>query len=203
MLAFRGMAGDNRPNLGVDPMKVKGSALRSTMNYLREHFTPEQVNRVIAVLPPARRDTLEKPILISTWYEAEVLFTLMNAMTKELSQPPEVLFHRLGRQSCDDGLNTVYRIFFKIGTPSYMLKFTSQVWRNYYDQGKFSVVSGSANHAHLRLEGISFPDAGMCIRLTGWLERALELSAAKNIRMAHSSCKFSGAPECEWKGSWE
>ncbi len=184
-------------------MKVKGSALRSTMNYLREHFTSEQVNRVLSALPAGHRDELSKPILISTWYDSAILFNLMNAMARESGQPSEVLFHRLGRQSCDDGLNTVYRIFFKIGTPSYMLKFTVQVWRNYYDEGKFVVLSGSSNQAHIRLQDVSFPDSGMCVRVTGWLERALELSGARNIRMSHSACRFSGAPSCEWTATWE
>jgi hypothetical protein len=184
-------------------MNVKGSALRSTMNYLREHFSDEQVRRVLAKLPPAHQDIVEKPILISKWFDSDILTTLMRTMSAELGQPSEILFHRLGRQSCDDGLNTVYRIFFKIGSPSYLLKFVAQVWRNYYSDGKMEVVSRTDSSVHIRLLECAFPDPGMCLRLSGWMERSLEISGAKNINFSHCSCVHLGGASCEWKASWE
>lgn len=153
-------------------------------------------------LPSDARATLEKPILVSSWYEADLLFGLMNKMTSELNQVPEVLFPRMGVQSCDDGMNTVYKIFFKIGAPSYILKFTTQVWSNYYSEGRMTLVSSTSNSAHLRLEDVHFPDRAMCLRITGWLRRALELTGAEVTSLSHSACAFEKAPACEWKATW-
>lgn len=184
-------------------MRIKGSALRSTMNYLREHFRPEEVQKVMEALPSDARAELEKPILVSSWYEADLLFVVMNKMVTELKQVPEILFPKMGVQSCDDGMNTVYKIFFKMGAPSYMLKFTTQVWSNYYSEGKMRVLASASDSAHVRLEGAQFPDRAMCLRITGWLRRALELTGAEVTSLTHSACTFEKAPFCEWKASWK
>lgn len=184
-------------------MKVKGSALRSTMNYLREHYTAQQVQKVLARLTADERSAAERPILTSSWYEAGILYDLMRAMAAETPGDPRELYRTLGRQSCDDGLNTVYRVFFKVGSPSFMLKFTIQVWANYYSEGKMTLVDGGAQRAHLRLDGVRSVDEAMCHRVTGWLERALELSGAQAIHMAHQACVHAGAPACEWKAAWQ
>jgi hypothetical protein len=184
-------------------MKVKGSALRSSMNYLREHYTTAQVERVLGRLAEEQRSVVERPLLTASWYEASVLYDLMHAMAAETPGDPGELFRTLGRQSCDDGLNTVYKVFFKVGTPSFMLKFTIQVWSNYYSEGKMVKVEGTAQSALLRLEGLRPQDEAMCHRVTGWLERALELSGAQDIHMLHEACARRGAAACEWKGVWK
>ena len=183
-------------------MKVKGSALRSTMNYLREHFGPDQVRRILDRLPEEQRAAAEKPVLISSWYEADLLYGLMRAMAAEVQGDPREFYRALGRQSCDDGLNTVYKVFFKVGTPSFMLKFTIQVWGNYYSEGKMVAVATGANSAHLRLEGVRSLDEAMCWRVTGWLERALELAGAADIRMTHGTSAAEGNSAYEWKAVW-
>lgn len=184
-------------------MKVKGSALRSTMNYLREHYTATQVQKILGRLTEDQRAAAEKPVLTSSWYDAALLYDLMRAMAAESSGDPRDLYRTLGRQSCDDGLNTVYRVFFKVGTPSFMLKFTIQVWSNYYSEGKMALVEGGQQAAYLRIEGARSVDEAMCYRVTGWLERALELSGARSIHMAHSSCVHTGSGACEWKAAWQ
>jgi hypothetical protein len=84
-----------------------------------------------------------------------------------------------------------------------MLKFTIQVWSNYYSEGKMVLVDGGPHSAHLRLEGIRTADEAMCYRVTGWLERALELAGAKDIHMMHEACVLKGGEACEWKAVWK
>ena len=184
-------------------MKVKGSALRSTLNYLREHFTTDQVRNIMGRLSDDQRASAEKPVLTSSWYEAGLLYDLMHAMAAESPGDPREFYRVLGRQSCDDGLNTVYRVFFKVGSPAFMLKFTIQVWTNYYSEGKMALLEGSPHSAHLRLEGIRSTDEAMCCRVTGWLERALELSGAQAIHLVHETCMLKGGAACEWKAGWD
>jgi len=184
-------------------MRVKGSALRSSMNFLRENFPPETALRILNGLPDEDRKVLGGTILMSDWYRAEILFGLMHAMTGETSEKPEDLFIRLGRQSCEDGLNTIYKIFFKVGTTSFILKHVAQVWNNYYDEGKMLLLDSTPMTAHLRLEGAHLPDAAMCIRVSGWMMRAVELSGGKNVRIDHASCAHRKDPDCEWKARWE
>lgn len=183
-------------------MKVKGSALRSSMSFLREHYPLPTVERILGGLPEEDRKILTPPILTSAWFPAEALCRLAHGMEKETPGDPEELYLRLGKQSCEDGLNTVYRLFFQIGSPSFIIKRISQVWSNYYDEGKMAIISSTSNTVHVRLEGAALPDAAMCTRITGWMTRALELSGGKSIALDHVACVHRGGKACEWKSDW-
>lgn len=184
-------------------MNVKGSALRSTMTFLRERYPEDFCQKVVSTIPPAHRAILEKPIQQSGWYDATILYTLMHIIAKASNENEEDLFFRMGKQSCDDGLNTIYKIFFKVGSPTFILKHVAQVWGNYYSEGRMVLLSGTSTTAHMRLEGVQFPDESLCHRIRGWMVRASELSGGKNVRVFHETCVHRGGTSCEWKGAWE
>lgn len=183
-------------------MKVKGAALRSTLHYIREHYPPEQVEAILGRLDAEHRKLLDRPILVSAWYEAEVLYTLMKAVAATSGEEPRALWHRMGRQSCDDGLNTVYKIFYRLGSPAYILKRGFQLWNHYFSDGLMVIEDSTATSARSRLTKNFFPDESMCVRITGWMERSLELSGAEAIRITHSTCVHRGDKECAWQGEW-
>jgi hypothetical protein len=183
-------------------MKVKGSALRSTMSFLREQYPAPTVARILAGLPEEDRKILTPPILTSAWFPADALCRLIHGMEKETPGDPQDLYLRVGMQSCEDGLNTIYKLFFKVGTPSFILKHAGQVWKNYYDEGQIVLVSSTSNTAHVRLEGAKMPDPAMCMRISGWMKRAAELSGGHSVAVDHCACVHRGAPACEWKTDW-
>ena len=118
------------------------------MNFMRENFPSEAVARILAGLPETDRRTLSQPILMSAWYRAGILCSIMHAMAKKCSERPDDLFFRLGRQSCDDGLNTLTKIFFKMLTPSFILKHVGQIRSNYYDSGTMVILDSSPIMGH-------------------------------------------------------
>ena len=184
-------------------MRVKGSALRSSMNFLRENFPPEAVDHVLDQLSEEKRGMLMHPIPSSEWFAADILYDLMQAMTTATHERPEKLFNRLGRQSCDDSLDTVYRVFVKMRSPAFLLKHVSQVWHNFYDEGQMILLSSTLKSAHLRLQEARIPNPAMCVRITGWMERAVDLSGGKESRIAHTQCVHHGGPFCEWQAEWK
>jgi hypothetical protein len=183
-------------------MKVKGSALRSTLNFVREHFPPDQVEKMLQRIPPDHRKLLERPILVSDWHEAAILVGLMKAAAAASGEEGRALWHRMGRQSADDGLNTVYKVFFRLGAPSYILKRGFQLWNNYYSDGVMVVENISDRGADVKLTKNAFPDECMCVRITGWMERSIELSGGKGVAIRHKTCVHRGDPECAWRGDW-
>ncbi len=183
-------------------MKVKGSALRSTMHYIRDHYPPDQVGKIMDQLDPEHRKLLERPILVSDWHEAEILVRLMKAAAAVSGEDGRTLWARIGRQSCDDGLNTVYKIFFRLGSPSYILKRGFQLWNNYYSDGVMVVENITDQGADVKLTKNAFPDECMCIRITGWMERSIELSGGKGVKIVHKTCVHRGDAECTWRGDW-
>jgi hypothetical protein len=184
-------------------MKVKGSALRSTLKFASDHYPEKTVRAVMESLPAEHRSELGKSILAGDWYDAGLLHTYMHALARASGDPEDDLFYRIGRQSCDDGLNSLYRMFFKVGSPHFILKRVPQIWGNYYDAGRMTLVEGTPLTALIRLEGTHFPDEALCHRIRGWMVRAIELSGGKQITIVHTACVHHGQAVCEWKGNWE
>lgn len=42
-----------------------------------------------------------------------------------------------------------------------------------------------------------------CLTTVGWLERALEISGGRAVRIEELQCRGRGAPHCEFRVSWQ
>jgi len=160
-------------------MKVKGSALRSTMSFLRENYPPPTVERILNSLPEEDRKILTPPILTSAWFPAGSLCRLAHAMEKETPGDPQDLYVRLGKQSCRGRVehrlpdllpDRLPLLHHQAGDPG-----LEQLLR----RGKMVILSSTSNTVHVRLEGAALPDAAMCTRITGWMTARWSFPAAR------------------------
>lgn len=184
-------------------LKIKGTALKSTINYIKLKLNDEEKLKFRTLLSEPSRELLDSTVLSGNWYDVSFMIEFMSKIPEILKKDPKEIWWEMGRHSCDDGLSTIYKIFYKLGNPEFIIKRAAQVWNNYYTEGDFFVVSHSLNGAHVQIKNVSFPHISLCTRISGWMERAMELSGGNNVKLRHSLCKFqSGAVE-EWKANWD
>lgn len=184
--------------------KVKGSAFKASIKYLKEKLENITFEEFKEKLPPDVGELLDTPILTSSWYEFSQLVKLMETAKPYLHpEKNRSVAWDMGRFSADVGLSTVYRIFFKVADPSYIIKKASQVYQTYYSSGVMTTEEISAGKALLCLKEVDQPDIHLCERLLGWMERTLELSGAKKVIMSHPKCRTRGDDRCEFLGTWE
>lgn len=183
--------------------KVKGSALRASVAFLKERLSEGQWRDMLAKLSEADRQVIGETVLQSSWYDVSLLYRLMDAARPMVSVPPgRTLAWEMGRYSAEYGLKTIYRIFFKVADPHFIIRKASQVFSNYYDCGAMENVATDPNAAHLRLTGFDQPSSDFCDRVQGWMERTLELSGAKMVSMSHPKCMARGDACCDYQGRW-
>ena len=182
--------------------QVKGTAVQSSLRYVRETFGQESLGRIVERLGPADRQVLEQAVLPSSWYPMDVFLHFMQEAQRQLGpRDPELLRH-MGRASCDYGMTTVYRIFFRLGSPESVIGRAAGVFSSYYDTGGVRIVETAPGLAIVELtDFVGTPQ--FCARLHGWMERILELAGAKNVRSAHSSCVHRGDATCRFEGRWD
>jgi hypothetical protein len=109
----------------------------------------------------------------------------------------------LPEASCEYGVKGVYRIFFKLGSPEFIIGRAARVFSSYYDTGELRVVEGRAGRAVVELSKLEGSAPEFCDRIYGWMERTLELAGAKGLRSAHSRCVHRGDEVCRFEGSWD
>ena len=183
--------------------QVKGTAVESSLRYVRERFGEAALARVIEALLPDDRAAFGQGVLASSWYGMDRFLRFMQEAEKQLrAQEPDVV-RRMGRASCDYGITTVYKIFFKMGSPEFIISRGARVFSSYYDTGELRVVESGPGRAVAELLGFEGGAPQFCDRIFGWMQRTLELSGAKGLRSAHSACVHRGDAVCRFEGSWD
>ncbi len=181
---------------------IKGTAVKSTLSYIRERLGNRE-SEFLATLPEEFRPLMTQSILVSGYYEALGVGEIMERCANFLGVPTGKFYLECGQASADFGLNTVYRIFLKLGSPEYIIKKAPLVWRSYYSQGNFEVLQSSPVTATVRIVDGDLPHPAICGRIEGWMARTMELSGGKNVAMTHVRCSFKGDDCEEWKGQWQ
>lgn len=182
--------------------RVKGTAVLASVAYLRERLGEAKYAELLALLSPEARATLQGTVLPSGWYELSHLVELMKRTEVQLPRGARSLAWEMGRYSAESGLKTVYKIFFRVADVSFILKKVTQVFSNYYDRGTLEAKSFDAHSASIILRNFDQPSAYFCDRLLGWMERTVEMTGAKRVRMTHPRCMARGDDVCEYRGEW-
>ncbi len=183
--------------------QVKGTAVLSSLRYVRERFGEPALAGVLAALPPGDGTLLQGLVLASSWYPMGSLGRFMQEAEKQLASQDPKLLQNMGRASCEEGLKGIYKIFLKVGSPGFTIDRAARVLSNYYDTGDLVVVEKAERHVAAELRGLEDSGRVFCERIYGWMQRMLELTGVRNLRAAHSSCVHRGDPACRFEGSWD
>lgn len=183
--------------------QVKGTALHSTVRFIQEKYGPEGLEKATSALPEAERTAIRNGVLVSSWYPFKTLIGLMRGAQAVDGGKTADLFQQMGRASADFSLNTVYKIFFRVGSPQFIISRAAVVYTSYYSVGELKVPVSEKGRAAAELHG--FPEATpeFCSRLLGWMQRTLELTGAENVVTTHTKCVTRGDSTCRWDGTWK
>jgi len=183
--------------------QIKGTAVQSSLRYVQERFGDAPLAGVLAALPETDRQALGQGVLASSWYPMGTFLRFMQEAERQLAaQEPDVV-RKMGRASCDYGITTVYKIFFKVGSPEFIISRAARVFSSYYDTGELRIVETGPGLAVVDLVGFEGGAPQFCERILGWMQRTLELAGAKNLRSTHSTCVHRGDGACRFEGSWD
>lgn len=183
--------------------KVKGSALVARLNYYRDHCTPEQQAQIKELLPADAASLLQLGAFTSQWYPLQHLIDLSRAIDQVKGSGDGTLILELGRKSAHEAVRGIYRIFFKFGSPEFVIQRAAQVWSRYYDSGQLQVDLLGPGHAQVTLNDFDTPAHEHCLSVSGWIRGMLEASGAKNVATAVSQCRKQGARVCGFEARWQ
>ncbi len=115
--------------------QVKGTAVQSSMRYVRERFGEEALAKILDALPEGDRAPLAS-VLASSWCPMGAFLRFMQEAKGQLGgREPDVL-RNMGRASAEYGVTGVYKIFFKVGSPEFIISRATRVFSSYYDTGQ-------------------------------------------------------------------
>jgi uncharacterized protein (TIGR02265 family) len=186
----------------VSQQKVKGSVLKSRLEFIERQFGHEGLERVLSSLEPEDQKALQRIVPVA-WLDFETGKRLDDAIVSVLGGGRPEVFERLGEASAETNLGTVHAAFLAPGDPHGFLAKAPQIYRMYYQVGSREYERTGDTEGVLTTrdaETFSKPD---CLTVVGWYRRALEMCGARNVRVVEEECRARGGAVCRYRVSWQ
>lgn len=177
-------------------MQVTGSVLRARTVFIKAQGD-DAWPRVLEQLQAPTREAATAGFLETRWYPYAQLIDLSATADRVLGKGDMALCHQMGRFSCNITLTTVHRLLLKFGNLGHLVDRAATAWRVQFDTGEFIVHEKSRDLYVFELRGVPEPHRAHCAAITGWMERAAELSGEDDFEW-EEKCKAAGDPYCLW-----
>lgn len=184
-------------------MRVKGTAVLTLPLFIKEKYGKEAFDKWLAALSDEAKDVYAFPILSSSWFPVKEILVEPTRKICDLFYNGKVTGGwDSGRFSADYSLKGIYKMFVRFGSVKFLIDKSSAILPTYYDSCRIEVKEFSDNKSVLHISEFPVPDAIIDSRIGGWVERALEISGCKDIRVVISQSLAKGDPVTELKISW-
>jgi len=180
--------------------KIKGTS-KEMSNRVFARYGPEAMQRFLNSLTPEQREIHEHATGIR-WVELET-----DEENSGLIKTARALFpndsmrlKRLGREMAQYGFATIYKMFFRVPSLTYLFKKVATQWSQIYDTGQASVENITSHSCTVVVRG--FPDMPAYLRefLAGFYEGMGIINGAKNPQVLQDE---NNPNEWKWDAIWE
>jgi len=184
-------------------LKVRGTLLRSTVNYAGGHLSPDALKQWMGGMSPEDRAIIDGPPKAQEWYPADLLARLMESYVRVSGADAETEYAAMGRTACDDSLSAILPPGPLPSGPEYIVRRALSLWGHFYDQGDCEVHLEAPGKVVFRVRGIEHIHPTLGHRVCGWTQRALELAGAREPKVTYTCCSFAGKHFEEWRAVWK
>lgn len=183
-------------------MNVKGTAIRSRLEFLRESAGADVLERVLEGLPGDDRRTLEKA-LPTSWIPVE----LVDRLDLEIVRRGGGLHlaREYGAFSARRNLTRVYRVFLDqaAGDPQLLLESLVPLHSSFYDEGGMQVRDPERGACRIEIDFAGSVARFRCQVALGFVEEALRMLDVQDLHVQETACQTRGAARCAFAVRWK
>jgi hypothetical protein len=167
--------------------QVRGATVLGTVDFIRERWGAEGLQRVLTALGAPSRQALggdAGSLLVNGWYDAAAFIELNTTMDHLFGAGDLALAREAARHTAFADLGRFFKWLLRMGGPKALFSRAGSVWSNYYSEGRYVAEEISANRVTFRIDGCSFAHPVLCRRLEGWTEKGMELTLGRDVKPA-------------------
>jgi len=184
--------------------KVKGTTLYGRLKYVRTYHGEQALAQVLGELrDPEIAKSLRMGAIRSEWYPFAAFVALTEAIDRVCGQGDGALIRPMAGQIAQDDLSTIYKVFFRVATPAFILAKAGAVWRQYYDAGNLLVLGEQPGNVNLEIKGFPTPHRVHCESVAGWIDRCIKLTGASTVTVTHPECRAARDLRCLISAHWQ
>ena len=195
--------GEVRKEYATVAMQVKGTAVKSINDYVRKEF-PSRYNEWLTSLPLSSFKLIKDGVNVAEWYPMREAAIIPTARVGDLFfHDPKKGAWECGRYSADVALTGVYKLYVKLATPGHIIERASRVFAAYYQPTELVAANFQPNSVEVIIKKMAQSHPIIEHRIAGWMERALEISGCKGIKIEIPKSLTNGYAETVFAISWE
>lgn len=165
-------------------MKIKGLTIRTTPEFVKKYY-PDRYQEWLNALPETSKQIMSNHIVVNEWYP------MYDSLTVPLRKVGEVLYGNdwkkaswdLGRYDAEESLTGIYKLYVKMGSPNHLISRAGRIMSAYYDDAEIKLVQSDKNKLVLHIIRFDDPDEAIEYNMAGWIQRALEISGCKDVKI--------------------
>jgi hypothetical protein len=187
----------------VTGMNIKGTALKTTRDFVRTRF-PDQYENWLESLSAESRKIFSSSLDATAWYPYHMGYA------EPVQKIMELCFHKdsktggdqLGRFSAETALKGFYKVFLLIASPQYLMQRASKIFTTYYDPSRIEAEIIGSDSAVLRIIEFDEIDESIEYRIAGWTQKALEMANCREPVYEIRKAMSKGDPVTEIHFNW-
>lgn len=184
-------------------MQTKGIAWTYFINYLKEHYTTAEIEKLIDTLDTECKEFFTKKILVTTWIDYRLLIKIEVIADRILGQGNLDLIRKVNHYQARGEVNGPYKILISLLSPATVIKSGVKLYRQYYDKGKFTVVKLTSQSVIFKLEDAKDIPLYHDVDIESYFAELMRIAGAKNINWTNHKCIAKGDPYCLDEITWE
>jgi hypothetical protein len=180
----------------------KGIAVIARLKWVqRTHGDPGWA-RFRDALSDETREAVERHILPHGWVPMRTFIDVNVTADRLFGAGDLTLCRELGAWAAQENLPKLFRLFYRLGTPTFIFERAAKLWSAHYDSGRLELSAPAEKRAHLSLFDFAEPHRAHCLSVLGWAAKSIELSGARVIESDEVQCRTRGDGCCELAVAW-
>ena len=180
---------------------AKGVSFLYARTYIIAKYGPEVWEKVVLSMPLESREVWLGSLLVTQAYPFEAFKDMMTSLIGVLKTAKDAELAAIYEFIADQSLSKMYKIFFRLAHPSFVIKNYPSLWKMFFSTGTVEVPVAEKGHAVLRflLPGIFndwLPPA--CL---GYSKKAVEMAGGSGLTLDGVSHEKKG--EDLWETVYE
>ena len=181
----------------LDGGQVKGSMLRSRLEWLKDVHPDMNKDELIAALPPETSARLKRGILSSGWYPFADLVSLDKHLWERFHKEMPDILQDFGRYSAKKNLNVI-----SVMTPHEFFRNSAKLHDRFQDFGKVEYEQTGPTSG--KMVYVDYPcfSPVYCESAFGFFEQCLILFGAGSPKVSEPQCHCRGDASCTFSMTW-
>ncbi|MEJ2627006.1 MAG: hypothetical protein P8078_00395 [bacterium] len=183
-------------------MQVKGSSIMAVPAFVKATFPDRYKEWLKALTPEAQQ--IQKDVILAT-----NLYPLYYAMVDPTQKICDVFYNggtqgawESGKFSASWAQKGIYKFFFKIGSPQFIIERAARVFSSYYPEGELRVTESDSNRVVLQIVKFPEPYRILDFDMAGWMDGTMELLRCSQGKVEITKSMAQGDPVTEFVATW-